>query len=399
MNYKQYDRGGERLKILLINNAPPTAGPGIYAFSIFNLLQQNTQIDVDMAYTFDFPLNRNKIKGNIIFLSRIPSSTINRMLNFFINPLRIPKTYDVYHIMTQTLGRLSRFIHPSIITVHDIYPLKASLTEPTMYGDLKSLPYGNKIISAAYHTFVRESIKSVKYADVIITPSSYTKKEMISLLHINPHKIQVVPHGIRHELFKPRDKTKIRKKFNLPLNKKIILHVGSENPRKNIPTLIEAFAKLHKDGDHDTILVRVGETRVTTHKLISAHHLEKSVLEFGLRDQSDLCFLYNAADVLVFPSLYEGFGLPLIEAMASGCPVIAADRTSLPEVLGDAGILCDPLNSDELADAMKRLLDDKELRQKFSQKGLRRAAMYSWDRVVKETVQIFKKSTRLIESS
>jgi alpha-1,3-rhamnosyl/mannosyltransferase len=103
--------------------------------------------------------------------------------------------------------------------------------------------------------------------------------------------------------------------------------------------------------------------------------------------------------MLVFPSLYEGFGLPLIEAMASGCPVIAADRTSLPEVLGDAGILCDPLNSDELADAMKRLLEDEELRQKCYQKGLRRAAMYSWERVVKETVQIFKESIKLFDSS
>jgi len=383
----------------LINNAPPTAGPGIYAFSIFNILQKNEQFDVDMAYTFDFPLNQNKIKGNIIFLSRIPSSTVNRILNFFINPLRIPKKYDVYHIMTQTLGRFTRFIHPSIITVHDIYPLKASLTEPTMYGDLKSLPYGNKLISAAYHTFVRESIKSVKYADVIITPSHYTKKELVALLQINPKKIRVVPHGIRHDLFKPRDKTLARKNVGLPLNKKIVLHVGSENPRKNIPTLIKAFAKLQKDGNRNTILLRVGETRANTHKLISAYHLDESVIEFGLRDQSDLCYLYNAADVLVFPSLYEGFGLPLIEAMASGCPVIAADRTSLPEVLGDAGILCDPLNIDELADAMKRLLGDEELRQRCSRKGLKRAAMYSWERVVKETVQIFKESAKLIESS
>ncbi len=348
-----------------------------------------------MAYTFDFPLNRNKIKGNIIFLSRIPSSTINRFLNFFINPLRIPKKYDVYHIMTQTLGRLSIFIHPSIITVHDIYPLKGSLTEPTMYGDLKSLPYGNKLISAAYHTFVRESIKSVKYADVIITPSHYTKKELISLLQINSQKIKVVPHGIRHDLFKPRDKIKTRKILDLPLNKKIVLHVGSENPRKNIPTLIKAFAKLQKDGYRNTILLRVGETQTNTHKLISTLHLDESVLEFGLRDQSELCYLYNAADVLVFPSLYEGFGLPVIEAMASGCPVIAADRTSLPEVLGDAGILCDPLNINELAEAMKMFLGDKELRQKCSQKGLKRAAMYSWERVVKETVKIFKESTKL----
>jgi glycosyltransferase involved in cell wall biosynthesis len=268
-----------------------------------------------------------------------------------------------------------------------------------MYGDLKSLPYGNKIISAVYHTFVRESIKSVKYADVIITPSHYTKKELVALLQINPRKIRVVPHGIRHDLFKPRDKTLARKNVGLPLNKKIVLHVGSENPRKNIPTLIKAFAKLQKDGNRNTILLRVGETRANTHKLISAYHLDESVLEFGLRDQSDLCYLYNAADVLVFPSLYEGFGLPLIEAMASGCPVIAADRTALPEVLGDAGILCDPLNSDELADAMKRLLGDEELRQRCSRKGLKRATMYSWERVVKETVQIFKESTKLIESS
>jgi glycosyltransferase involved in cell wall biosynthesis len=297
--------------------------------------------------------------------------------------------------MTQTLGRLSIFIHPSIITVHDIYPLKGSLTEPTMYGDLKSLPYGNKLISAAYHTFVRESIKSVKYADVIITPSHYTKKELISLLQINSQKIKVVPHGIRHDLFKPRDKIKTRKILDLPLNKKIVLHVGSENPRKNIPTLIKAFAKLQKDGYRNTILLRVGETQTNTHKLISTLHLDESVLEFGLRDQSELCYLYNAADVLVFPSLYEGFGLPVIEAMASGCPVIAADRTSLPEVLGDAGILCDPLNINELAEAMKMFLGDKELRQKCSQKGLKRAAMYSWERVVKETVKIFKESTKL----
>ena len=381
------------MRILLINNAPPTAGPGIYAFSLFSVLKKYEDFSVDMAYTFDFPLNGEKIKGNIVFLSKISSSTINRILNFFINPLRIPKKYDIYHIVTQTLGRFAMFVHPSIITVHDISPLRSRLTEPTMYGNSTILPYGNRLVSAAFHTFVRESIKSARYADAIITPSHFTKRELTSLLKINPQKIYVIPNGLKHELFKPRDKIMARRRFGLPLEKKIVLHIGAENPRKNIPTLIKAFYKLRKKANYKTILVRVGETRKSTQRLIAAYNLEDSVLQFGLISEHELPYIYNAADILVFPSIYEGFGLPPIEAMASGCPVIAGNGTSLPEVVGDAGILCDPLDVDALADEMEKLLENEELRRSLCQKGLRRVSRFSWERVAEETIKIYEEST------
>lgn len=377
----------------MINNAPPTAGPGIYAFSLFNGLQKFGNLSVEMAYTFDFPLNEKKVKGNIMILSKIPSSTINRILNFFINPLRIPRKYDIYHILTQTLGRFALFVHPSIITINDISPLRFGLTEPTMYGDSTILPYGNRLVSAAFHTFVRKSIKSARYADVIISPSHFTKKELISVLKINPKKIYVIPHGLKHELFKPRDKIKARKSLGLPLNKKIVLHIGAENPRKNIPSLINAFYKLKKRVNSKIILVRVGETRKSTQRLIKSLSLSSSILQFGLLSERELSYIYNAADMFVFPSTYEGFGFPPLEAMASGCPVIAGNRTSLPEVLGDACILCDPLDIDALADEMEKLLKEEELRHSLYQKGLRRASRFSWKKVAEKTVKIYNRSS------
>jgi len=166
-----------------------------------------------------------------------------------------------------------------------------------------------------------------------------------------------------------------------------------DKPTKNIPTLIKAFYKLKK-AMNDVKLIKIGSyewksERIKILNLIKHLNLEKDVLFFENVSEEILPLFYNASDVFVFPSLYEGFGLPVLEAMACGCPVIASNKASIPEVVGDAGILVEP-DEDSLFNSMFNLLKDENLRKEFSKKGLEQAKKFSLEKECEETLKIYK---------
>jgi glycosyltransferase involved in cell wall biosynthesis len=234
-----------------------------------------------------------------------------------------------------------------------------------------------------------------KSADAIICPSEFTKNELIRTIGVNAQKINVIPNGVDHNLFKPRDKIVTRKRLGLPLDKRIVLHVGSELPRKNIDTLIKAFQILSTRMPKKVLLVRVGQQTNKMKKLIKSYNLEEFILHFNVRPRNELPYFFNAADVAVYPSTYEGFGIPPLEAMASGCPIITGNRTSLPEVVGDAGILVDPLDDKLMAEKIEMVLENHKLREDLIMKGIKRAATYTWEKCAEAHINFYRRVAML----
>jgi len=259
------------------------------------------------------------------------------------------------------------------VTVHDLVRICFPFTSETIPEKLG----------------LRLDALGLKKAQHIIAVSECTKADLMHYLGIPEDKITVIYNGVDHTVFRPVHE----RRFDFPY----LLYVGTERPRKNLGTLLRAFALLKTDTATfgELKLVKVGgagRTDKFRHKTLSEVRrlgLEDQVIFVdGVSDQS-LASYYSSAAALIMPSLYEGFGLPLIEAMACGCPVIASNSSSLPEVAGNAALLIDPLDSYGLSEAMRRVTTDYALKQELVKKGLGRAKQFSWERTARETMQLY----------
>lgn len=256
----------------------------------------------------------------------------------------------------------------SLVTIHDI-------------DFLRNPKHGNREIRRDYPTLARSHAQR---ANGVIVPSSYTKSEVSHALKISPDKITVCPNGAPA--------------WNaLPLSRKgrHILFVGTISPRKNIDRLLTAYATLRRQLANPPPLVLAGKatseaaatlTRLSEPPLAGHVHLTGYVSEDRLLD------LYSEAILVVLPSLDEGFGIPALEAMALGIPLVAAHTGALPEVVGDAGLLVDPLAPATISNALKRLVTDSDLRDRLSLAGLTRASLFSWDRSATSLIQAYEQA-------
>jgi len=181
----------------------------------------------------------------------------------------------------------------------------------------------------------------------------------------------------------------------------MILNVGTLEPRKNVVTLMKAFRKLMEKGFDGYKLVIAGDKGWLYEEIfkeVDRSDLKHEILFLGVVRDADLPMLYNCADMFVYPSLYEGFGLPPLEAMACGIPVIISNTSSLPEVIGNAGIMVDPGDVNSLSEAMYNVLEDKELRSQMSKNGLKRAKLFSWEKAAKEILEIYDEALSVYKS-
>lgn len=237
--------------------------------------------------------------------------------------------------------------------------------------------------------------KSCKAADKIITVSQFSKEEIIRKLFIDPKKIIVVTPGIDNAMFHSNynvtDINHILQKYHI-INEYVI-YLGTLEPRKNIERLIKAYSMLKRETMSPVKLVIVGRKGWKydpVFELIEKLGLKEEIIFTGYVPQEDIPLLLCGSLVFMFPSLYEGFGLPPLEAMACGVPVITSNAASLPEVVGDAGILVDPFSVEEIKNAMDLVINDKEVRRTMSQKGLSQAAKYSWKHTAEELMNVFE---------
>jgi len=235
---------------------------------------------------------------------------------------------------------------------------------------------------------------SVKRAHKIITGSENSKRDIIKILGVPKEKVRVVYIGV-DDIYKPvNDKHQLDSaKVRYKIAGRFILHVGSLSPRKNIPQLIDAYNRLPAEILEEYQLVIVGKRSWKADEIfakVKQLRLEDKVVFTGFVEDRDLPLLMNRAALLALPSLYEGFGIPPLEAMACGTPVVASNTSSIPEVVGNAALLFDPYNVEEMADAMHRALTDEQLRSDLRQKGFERVKQFSWERAARETLAVYE---------
>jgi len=237
--------------------------------------------------------------------------------------------------------------------------------------------------------------RSCKRADKLITDSEFSKQEIMRFLKIEPDKIVVVPCGVDTANFYPiTDNARIQiVKQSNKIYGDYFLYLGTLEPRKNIERLIEAYAVLKQDKPDAPALVlagRKGWLYETIFERVTALGLINDVIFTGYVTDEDAPILLSGALAFVFPSLYEGFGMPPLEAMACGTPVLTSNCSSLPEVVGDAAILVDPYSVEEIRQGMQHLMEDEVLRQELSAKGLARAKEFTWERSADIVMSVYK---------
>jgi glycosyltransferase involved in cell wall biosynthesis len=278
--------------------------------------------------------------------------------------------YDLYHGLNYHVPRVA---FPSIVNIYDL----SYLLFPQYFTRKRLNDIRGKVAS------------SIKRADKILTGSESAKADIVNFLKVPGKRIKVTPFGVE-ETFKPQSSEEvslIRKKHNLP--ERFILFVGTIEPRKNIISLLRAYHKLVRSDVGLVIAGGHGWLFEEIFREVSRLNLREKVMFPGRVSETDLPALYSAASVFVYPSVYEGFGFPPLEAMACGVPVIVSNTSSLPEIVGDAGILVNPEDSSEIAEAIRSVLDDDSKRENMRTKGIERAKRFSWEKCAGETLRIY----------
>ncbi|HVS88018.1 MAG TPA: glycosyltransferase family 1 protein [Candidatus Acidoferrum sp.] len=240
-----------------------------------------------------------------------------------------------------------------------------------------------------FHTMIPAMVRR---SDAVITISESTKRDLLALLKAKEEKISVVHLGVDARFQPLKDEgqlAKIRQKYSLP--REFILFVGLIEPRKNLETLVDAYLAASISGQFDLVLAgSMGWGYSGLMQKIANSHVGSRIRMPGYVADADLPALYSLATVFVYPSLYEGFGLPVLEAMACGAPVITSCVSSLPEVAGDAAVLIDPSDAGALTLALQQVLRDSQLRKSLSQRARQRAQLFTWEQTAQKTLDIYR---------
>ena len=278
---------------------------------------------------------------------------------------------------------------------HYVMPPAVSCRSLVTIHDCIHLAFPQYLPSRAAYVYARASMWSAAHRSRrILTVSEASKRDIIRFLNVPPEKIVVVYNAI-DERFRvtPSEEAIARVRERYQLDHRFVLYVGNIKPHKNLVRLIEAFDRLRKCGFDELTLLIIGDEiskLPSLRRAVHSHKLHKHVRFLGHLPDDTLAILYRLAAVFVFPSLSEGFGLPPIEAMACGAPVVTSNVSSLPEVTGGAAVLVDPYDIESIADGIARVLSDPVLREELRVKGIARALEFSWERSVSRTREIYQ---------
>ncbi len=351
----------------------PSTGVGNYTRNLIDNLQY-TILGSDTISLINHMKTDPEAFPNIIVSNPFPILKTYAWYPYLVKKLR-NYNLDVIHNPTQapTYFQLNQ---KYVLTVHDV--------------TTQILPESHTSYRVAIYN--RLFPKTLKSADKIIAVSNHTKQDLVKHYGVPEDNIQVIYEAAGNE-FRPlpqKEKISIIKRYKL--NFPYILYVGTLEPRKNIPTLIKAFEIVKKTNMDKKLVItgKMGWKCDSIFEYVAAKGLQKDIIFTGYVPNADLPGLYNNADLLIYPSQYEGFGLPPLEAMACGCPVITSNTSSLPEVVGDAGVQIDPSSPHSLADAVLWLLNDDSIRKEFAKKGLEQSRQFSWRKCAEETMQVFR---------
>lgn len=271
------------------------------------------------------------------------------------------------------------------------YFLSANLV--LIINDLIPLFFPEELGFLKRHYFRSMWRLAARRAKMIMTISQNSKDDIVKVLKLSEDKIKVVHLAVEKRFMSPDVRVEdIRRKYSLP--EEFIFYVGNLSPHKNIRGLIKAYKALPEMLRQKYKLVIAASKKAKylagIEKVIREMELSAEVFFTGFIEEKDLPTVYRMSELFAFPSFYEGFGLPPLEAMASGCPVVSSNTSSLPEVLGDAALLFNPYDVEEMSSAMRKMLEDENLRNKFLQKGLERAKIYTPEKMTEEIISFLE---------
>lgn len=265
----------------------------------------------------------------------------------------------------------------SVVTIHDLIHLK--------------FPQYFNAVQRAYARFmIRHAVND---SGAVIAVSQRTKEDIVERLRISDERIHVIYNGVHRKFRKVDDSRALeQRKQRFRLERPFVLYVGGQKPHKNIGVLLKAFQEA-QESFPDLELVFVGE-RLSEHKALADQArslgIDSKVKDIGRLHGDELVYLYNLAQVLVIPSLYEGFGLPALEAMACGTPVVVSDRGSLPEIAGNGALVFEAHRADALADTLRQVFNDSTLRAGLIERGLKQAERFSWNITAEQTLRVYE---------
>lgn len=289
--------------------------------------------------------------------AQLPPNARRRLL---LDPIS-PHGADLFHGLNQRLPRTPH--RRAVATFHDLFVLTGEYSTPEFRT-----------------RFTRQARDAAERADAIIAVSAFTRSQVIDLLHVDPARVYVVHHGIR----------KLPPCAAAVVREPVILNVGAIQKRKNIARLIEAFETV----DPAWKLVLAGSNGFGAAEIlerIAASPARARILTTGYISPDQLAQWYSRASIFAFPSQDEGFGMPVLEAMAAGIPVVTSNSSALPEVAGDAALLIDPANTGALAHALRELTVNVDLRESLILRGIERGRTFSWEKAVRETWDVYRK--------
>jgi len=351
-------------------------GIGTY---VRNVLRYLGRIDRENEYVLLCrPADRDTVGGFGDNFRALPESAGNYSLAEQVRvPLALKRAdADVFHAPHYVLPPFLPC--PSVVTIHDCIHLMF----PQYLPNKLAYVYARAFMTIA----ARRSSK-------VLTVSEASKRDILRFFHIPASKVEVVYNAIDDRFDRePEMDDVVRVRERYQLNDPFLLYAGNIKPHKNVDRVIEAFARLRRRGFERLKLLIIGDEISKNPQLrraVHRHQLHQHVRFLGFVPDATLAVLYRLADVFVFPSLYEGFGLPPLEAMASGTPVVTSNVSSLPEVVGDAALLVDPRDAEAIAGAVQRILTDNDLRRSLVQKGLGRAHEFSWERSVRRIRDVY----------
>jgi len=368
------------------------SGVGLYVFNLveaLSKLEHTESFELGLAYQ---PGLKNWLKGKLDFpdnlqlypnIYQIPIPV--RLSNLFLDYL--PQIFP--HYLQPILGK-SNVFHGTNYTV---YPYKNIQKVITIY-DLSFIRYP-EYTNSVVQQYTKRLIKCLEWTDLIITISESSKQDIINYLKVPAEKIFVTPLASQYNanFLSSLDLDKEVENINYNFSKPYLLFVSTIEPRKNINAIISAFNFLKQRYKVEHQLVLIGKKGWNYEPIFTAiqnspckdeiHHLDYLSNEL-------VALFYSKADVFLYPSHYEGFGLPVLEAMKLGTPVITSNTSSIPEVTGNAAILIDPNDYMQLAEAILQVISDSQLRQNLINKGKIRADLFSWERTAKETLKAYK---------
>jgi glycosyltransferase involved in cell wall biosynthesis len=367
------------------------SGIGLYVYNLIyalNALQSSENFQMQIAYQ---PRLKNWLAGRLVVpnlsnldtqVYRLPLPvSVSQFLSKFPNPI-IPY-YEKY------LG------FPDIIhgTDHVVYPCAKSLKVMTIH-DLTYIKYPS-FVNWIVRSYTHRIRQCLKWTDLVITISESSKKDIIEYFQVKPEKIYVTPLASRYnaDYLSAENISLIEKQVKYYFSQPYLLFVSTIEPRKNINAVILAFNFLKTKYKIEHQLILIGKKGWKYEQIFTAienSHWKNQIHHLDYLSDELVALFYSKADVFVYPSYYEGFGLPVLEAMTLGTPVVTSNSSSIPEVTGDAAILIDPNDPIQLAEAILQVISDSQLRQDLIEKGKARAKLFSWERTAKETLKAYR---------